>query len=228
MALVQGAFPYDLNELLGGVVRVVLQPYDDAAIPDSPIDIFDQVAPYETNGDFADLGATTDDFTYGRALEVSGYEIQQVQGNVFEEVADSTRTVSVPMAQIGPAGLKIIEQQADDPELIAAALGSSAYDAVDIGTISDLQRYTIAFVARRNIGSGEVVEGVAGPKRGRFVVGVGYNVAVTADNVEMGIGKGTLASAQITFKFFPESSKVQGKEFGRWFFERAGEIDLTP
>lgn len=226
MALVHGAFPYDINNLLGGAVRVLLAPYVVGDIPASPLEAFDQVSPYDANTPFVDLGGTKEDFSYGRNIDVSGYQIQQLQGNVIEEVTDATRTIKVSMAEIGAKGLEIIEQSAA-PEDIAAATLTSAYEKVSFGTISDLKRYIAVFVARRSQASGLVLEGAGGLKRGRFVVGVGYNVAISADNVEVGIGKGNLAAAQVTFKFFPEPSFDQGEEFGGWFFEKAGTIALT-
>lgn len=223
MALVAGAFPYDVNTLLGGAVRVLIAPYDAGDIPAIPSDVFLQESPYTAVDPFVDLGATKEAFSYSRNIEVSGFEIQQVQGNVLEEISDSTRTITVSMAALDDVGMALIEQN-DVSSDITAVAGSSAYDKLEFGTITDLDRYIIAFVARRSQASGVVTESDTTTKRGRFVVGIGYNVAVTADNAELQMGKGELSAAQLTFKFFPESSLTSGKEFGMWLFEQAGAI----
>lgn len=229
MALTAGAFPYDVNNLLGGSVRVLLQDFDDATpAPDNPVDIFGQRSPYAAKTDWTDIGATKEAFQYGRSIDVGGYQIQQVQGNIIEEITNVARTVQVSVAEISPEGLAIIEQQPDIDDVAAvnaaAAAGSSAWKALGFGTISDLRRYRVAFVARRSQASGLVHEGVGDAGRGRFVVGVGYNVAVSADNVQLGLAKGELAAATLTFAFFPDPDGVEGKEYGTWFFEEAGTI----
>lgn len=223
MALSTGAFPYDINNLLGGAARVLITPFSGSTVPTSPADVFAQVSPYAAKAPWVDIGATKDAFQYGRNIAVGGYEIQQVQGNVIEEITSVARTVQVSLAEIGPAGLELIEQQ-PTTAAIAAAAGSSAYTALPFGTISDLERYRVAFVARRSQASGLVVEGAGGLSRGRFVVGVGYNVAVSADNVQLGLAKGELSAAQVTFAFFPDPTETSGEEYGSWYDEADGTI----
>lgn len=223
--LVAGQFPYDLNNLAGGAVRALIAPYTPATVPDVPSKGFAQVSPYGAKAPFFDLGATKEAFQYARGIEVGGYQIQQVQGNVIEEITNVTRTARVSMAEIGPQGLSLIEQHPaiDD---VAAVAGSSAYKKLAFGSISDLQRYHVIFYARRSLASGVVQEGAAAGarKRGRLLVGIGYNCAISADNVDLGFSKGDLAAAQVTFKFFPEPSLPQGEEYGGWFDEAAGII----
>lgn len=225
MPLTTGPFPYDINNLLGGAARVLLVPYADAPVPVDPSDIFAQVSPYVAVDPWTDMGATREAFQYGRSIDVGGYQIQQVQGNVIEEITNVARTVQVSMAEIGPEGLKIIEQQ-PSTEAVAAAAGQSAYTKLAFGTIADLQRYRVAFVARRSLAAGEVAEGAtAGAiRRGRYMVGVGYNVAISADNVQLQMARGELAAAQVTFSFFPEPTVTQGQEYGAWFDEAVGTI----
>jgi hypothetical protein len=224
-----GAFPYDITNLLGGAVRVlfgyVVAPSGGgtaAAIPTGPKDVFAQVNPYASTATWHDFGATSDNFSYSRGLAVEGWEIQQATGNVIDQVTDTNRSITVPMAELAPQALQIIEESAAITAQ-AAGVGVSAYDKVAFGSIDELTRYRIAFVSRRSKASG-VVQEPGGAQRGRFVVGVGYQCSISADDVSIEQGKGSLASASVTFNFFPDTTQPSGQEFGAWYFEKAGTI----
>ena len=95
MAVKQGAFPYDIDNLLGGAVRILFADLEEAsppAIPDSIDDVVAMSYPYAPKTGWLDLGATKESFTYSRGFETEGWEIQQEQGNVIEEVTSISRT----------------------------------------------------------------------------------------------------------------------------------------
>lgn len=174
---------------------------------------------HTANG-WRDFGATREAFNYGRNVAAQGQQIQQVSADVLEEVTDVQRTAAVSIAEIRPELLAIIEEGS------ISTAESETYDVVSFGTIHELTQYRIAFVARRNKQSGIVTETSTSKSRGRFVVGLGFRTQLSADNVQMGMAKGELASATVTFRFFPETSGVQteGTEFGQWFIERERTI----
>src|SRR5262245_38319560 len=101
MALVAGAFPYDIDNLLGGAVRILYAP-STQAIPSTGgiADVIEMVGPnYAAKTGWIDLGATKESFSYTRGFDVEGWEIQQTAGNVIEEISDITRSVSVSIAE---------------------------------------------------------------------------------------------------------------------------------
>jgi hypothetical protein len=224
MALVNHPFPFDITNLLSGAVSVIYAPVEDVDIPTRIEDVVSVVAPYDLEDGWAWLGATSESFTYTRGFETEGLEIQQVPGAIAEEVTDITRTVEVSMAEFSPFGFQLMEN-APTVATIAAAAGSSAQKKVAFGSFASIDRYRFAFLSRRPQAAGLVTE-PGGKKRGRFVLGVGYQVQMTADDVSMEQGKGALTAAGITFGLFPETTVPQpeGEDYGAWFMEDAGTI----
>jgi hypothetical protein len=224
VAEVTGTLPYDLNNLLGGAARVIVS--DDAvANPAIPVNIADVIAmtsPYAEKTGWRDLGATGDSADYSRDLTTSGWEIQQVSGSVFEEVTEVVRTFKAEVAEINPENLRILENSGA-ATTIAAAAGKSAQKRLKIGNFTQLTLRRCAFVAMRNPGSGIVTE-PGGVTRGRMVMYVAYQAALSADAAQLQIQKGELASVPVTFKFYPDGSQVSGEEYGSWFTEDAGTI----
>jgi hypothetical protein len=108
MALVTGAFPYDIDHLLGGAVRVLYAP-TSVAIPTGINSVIDMVSPYAAKTGWLEFGATKEAFSYSRAFEVQGYEIQQLAGNVLEEISSITRQVTLSAAEIRKEVLAIME-----------------------------------------------------------------------------------------------------------------------
>lgn len=224
MALVNHPFPYDITNLLSGAVSVIYGDPAEVDIPTRIEDVVDVVAPYDLTTGWNWLGATSESFTYTRGFETEGLEIQQVPGAIAEEVTDITRTIEVSMAEFSPFGFQLMEN-APDVAAIAAAAGSSAQSRVGFGSFASIDRYRMAFLSRRPQAAGLVTE-PGGKKRGRFVLGVGYQVQMTADDVSMEQGKGALTAAGITFGLFPETTDAQeeGEDYGAWYLENAGTI----
>ncbi len=225
MAVVTGAFPYDLDNVLGGRARVVYAP-DTEAIPTSIADIIDMTSPYEVVGDWVDLGATRDSSSYSKSIESSGYEIQQATSAVLEEITEISRQMTVSIAEIAPENLLLLEE-AGAVGTVAAATLKGAQKQVKFGSFSDTTHYRMALIAQRSRSSGVVVEGAAPDERGRFVALCLYNVSLSADESEIEFDKGNLAAAPFTVTAFPEGGETGGEEYGSWFTEDAGTIALT-
>jgi hypothetical protein len=232
MALTGYPFPYDVDQLLGGAVRILYAPTTEP-IPTSIDDVIDMTDPYAPAGTWVDLGATRDSFSYSRGFDTSGYEIQQLAGNVIEEITDISRTIEVSFADFRPEHLAMIEGRASTVvESVAAVAGSSAQETVKFGSFSSLERYRFAFISRRPKQAGVVNEpsgtySAANGGRGRFFMGVAYEAQLSADEVSMEQAKGELTAAGVTFTLFPASGEASGEEYGAWFDETAGTINAV-
>ena len=223
MALTGHPFPYDLNNLLGGRVRVLFAPTSTSITLAGGIDdVIEVNGGYAAQSGWTDLGATKDSFSYSRGFDTAGWEIQQIQGNVIEEVTDITRSISVSVAEIKPEHLQLIEN-APSIATISAAAGRSAQKKIAFGAFSSITRYRFAFISQRSTASGVVTES-SSATRGRFVMGVAYEAQISADEVEFEQTKGELSAATVTFTMFPASGQPSGQEFGAWFTEDAGTI----
>jgi hypothetical protein len=222
MPAVTGPFPYNIDNLLGGAARILRAPMTED-IPASIADVIDVEAPYAPLGDWEDVGATKESFTYGRGFETEGYEIQQVKGNVIEEVTDTTRTIEVSIAEFRPDLLSLIEGETIAPDATAVQAGENVQDRVRFGSIRSLNRYRWAFIARRDKASGIVTE-TGGATRGRLFMGVLYAAQLAADDIDLEMAKGALTAVGVSFTSFPESGQPDGGEYGAWFDERPGVI----
>jgi hypothetical protein len=224
MALSTGPFPYDISNLLGGAARI-LYAETTTAVPADIADVISMVSPYTAQTGWTDLGATRDAFSYSRGFDTEGYEIQQVAGNVIEELTDITRSIEVSFADFRAEHLKMIENapavDAIDPVPLA-----SAQKRVGFGSFSSVEQYRFAFVAMRPKQAGTVIE-PGGAERGRFFMGVANLAQIAADEVSFELDKGTLTAAGVTFTLFPDSSEASGEEYGAWFDETAGTISAT-
>jgi len=224
MALTTGAFPYDITNLLGGAVRILYADIDEP-VPATMTDVFLVESPYTAQTGWTDLGATPHSFTYTRGFDVEGWEIQQLAGNVIEEVTDLTRTIEVSFADLRPEHLAMIENQSAAVEDVTAVASASAQKVVRFGSFQSFTRYRFAFVSRRPLAAGAVTESApSGAVRGRFFMGVAYQAQIAADEAEFEQNKGELTAAGVTFTLFPDSDEDQGEEYGAWFDEVAGTI----
>lgn len=216
-------FPWDDQELLAGRTRVLRAPMTEP-IPTGIHSIIDMESPYDPVGTWEDFGAAREGASYSRGIESSGYEIQQVSGEIFEEITQVNRSVAFSIAEMKPEHFQIIEE-GTDPTAVAAAAGRSAQTAVKFGSITDLTRYRIAFIAQRLKPSGLVIEsGVGALERGRLVCGVLLSASISADATEIPLEKGALVHAPVTFNGFPIPGQPDGEETGIWLTEAAGTI----
>lgn len=225
MALTGAPFPYDITNLLGGAVRILYGAVGGAtpaAIPTSMDDVFDMETPYAAVAPWVDLGATKESFTYTRGFDTSGYEIQQVAGNVIEEITDISRSIEISFADFRPEHLQMIEN-APAVANVAAVAGSGAQKRVAYGSFSSPVQYRFAFVSMRPRQAG-IVEESGGKERGRFFMGIANLAQVAADEISFEQAKGELTGAGVTFTMFPESGQPTGEEYGAWYDETAGTI----
>lgn len=221
MALTGFPFPYDLNNLLSGAVRVLRAPSTEP-VPTDEADIFAPVSPYAPAGTWEDVGATRENFGYSRGFDTEGLEIQQVAGNILEEITDISRSINFSQAEWSPKHFQAME---GSPAIatIAAATGMPAQKRVAFGSFSSLSRERFAFVSMRPRASGVVTE-PGGLTRGRFVVGIAYSAQMAADEISMEQGKGELTAVELSFTLFPEAGQPANQEWGAWILEESGTI----
>jgi len=225
MALTGAPFPYDIDQLLGGAVRILYGPAAGGTpvpVPTSIADVVGMVDPYTAKSPWIDLGATKESFTYSRSFDTSGYEIQQVAGNVIEEITDIERSIEVSFADFRPQHLQMIEN-APNVANVVAGTGVGAQKKIAFGSFSSPVQYRFAFIAMRPRQSGIVIE-PGGKERGRFFMGVAYLAQVAADEISFEQAKGELTGAGVTFAMFPQSGQPNGEEYGAWFDEQKGTI----
>jgi len=225
MALTGAPFPYDITNLLGGAVRILYGPAAGAtpvAVPADMSEVFDMEEPYAAVAPWVDLGATKESFTYNRGFDTSGYEIQQVAGNVIEEITDITRSIEISFADLRPEHLRMIENAPAVDDVVAVA-GASAQKRIGFGSFSSPVQYRFAFVSMRPRQAGVVTE-TTDKERGRFFMGVAYLAQVAADEISFEQAKGELTAAGVTFTMFPEAGQASGEEYGAWYDEQAGTI----
>lgn len=217
-----GLYPYNPQNLLGGKIRALVAPIDEP-LATSPADIFDQQGPnYDPNGDWQDFGATTDGTEYERELSSEGYEIEQSTAQVFEEITETNRAVSIPLGEFTPFALSLFEE--GESEAVGSGAGVSAYDKISFGNVDDLTPYRLALVAQRAKASGAVVTEADGTKRGAFVVVVFHRVTIAADSASIELAKGSLSSIPVALRTLPDPDAETGKEHGDWWLERTGTI----
>jgi hypothetical protein len=211
----------DITDLVSGAVRVLAAPITES-VPDGIEDVMLMESPYTLQGDWFDLGATTGPTTTSRGIESQGLSIEQRQGNVIEDVTDVSRGISLPLAGISPENLQIFEN-ASAIGTIAAASGVSAQKVIKFGSFSEATEYRVMLIGKRPKKAGLVNES-GSEVRGRLVARALYRVSLTADESSLSFGKGSLASADVSFKAFPEPGEDADEAHGAWFLEDAGTI----
>jgi hypothetical protein len=214
-------FPYDIGNLLGGVVRILFAPLT-VAIPTDISSVIDMVSPYAVKTGWIEVGATKESFSAEGGFDESGMEIQQTPDEVLEEMTAVTRTINVSFAELNPQNLQLIEG-APNIATIAAAAGKSAQKKVAFGSFSARKNYRWAWISRRSVDSGIVVE-PGGKERGRFFMGTGYRGKLSADSHTFEQNKGDLTAVGVGWKLSPEPGQAEGEEHGAYVDEQAGTI----
>lgn len=213
----------EITDLISGAARVLLAPIDEA-LPEGIEDIMLMESPYTLQGDWFDFGATTGPTETGRSIESEGLAIEQLQGNVVEDITDVSRSMKVPMAGISPENVQIFENASAIGTLTAAS-GVSAQKQVKFGSFSEATQYRAVIIGRRPKIGGLVTESSPSTTvRGRLVARVLYRVSLAADESTISIGKGSFASADVSFNAYPEPGEDTDESGGTWFFEAAGTI----
>lgn len=216
----------DIFELIGteanlvtGPIRALLAPFS-AEIP-TPDGVFDQVSPYAVVDPFFDLGLTDGGSSQEREISTTGFNVEQRTAQVLERIDEVNRTFTIPVAEITPEVLQIIEE-GGDPDLVEAGEEVGEYTSVGIGSIGSLTPYRLAFVAERDIALGGIVTEPSGEERGPFIVGI-YNLArLSANSATIEWSKENLASCEIEFSLSPDPAVTEPKErVGKVYFEEA-------
>jgi hypothetical protein len=220
MGIVDAGFT--ITDICKGPVRVLLAPADED-IPTNIIDIHAMKTPYGLAGDWFDLGATTGPSSYSRGIEAEGLSVEQVNGDITEDITDVTRGITIPMGGISAENIQIFENATAIGSVTAGA-NKSAQQSVKIGSFSETERYRVALVGVRPKDAGIVQEPSSGPARGRMVAHVLYNVGLSADEASISMGKGQLWGGDVSFKAYPEPGQAADVATGVWFFENAGTI----
>lgn len=221
MAQVTGAFPYDIDFLLGGRIRILVATdltTVTVPLPNGIASVIDVESPYTAKTGWVDIGATSESFTYTRGFDTEGWEIQQAQGNVIEEITSTSRSVGTSMAEFRQDILEIVENSSVTHDIVGAS-GVSTQKGVKYGSFKSLSRLRIAFIAQRSTASGIVTESDGTTKRGPFVMGIGYSTQISADDAEIEFDKGSLAAFSVGFTFFPQGGIAAGEEYGAWYYE---------
>jgi hypothetical protein len=214
------ALPYTLDNLAGAAARCLIAPAS-APLPAKLSDVFLQKDPYTPVSPWFDVGATAGPLQVGRNITVAGYTIEQSQTPLLEEPTEVQYTVQVPFAELRPEIVKLVNESPSSTAAAGTATDGSGVKT-PFGNIFDLTHYRIAFVVRRVKKQGQVLEGVAGLARGRFLVYCGYDCTMQGENVQTSFGKGQLSQAAVTFRLYPDDTvTTEGEEHGFWFDEDA-------
>lgn len=215
-------FPNDVSNLLDGPVRALRAPFATAR-PDDISDIINMVTPYAPKAGWIDFGATTDAAGYSRDMSSEEYTIEQETGAVLSKITETNRSMTLPIAEITPENMKLIEEGIQSA--IASGANTGAQVKVGFGSIESLTKHRIAFIAQRDPGFGDVVIEPGGGTRGPFVALVGYAVTLAAEGSSLEIAKGSLVNREVTFTLFPDSTVTDSREnTGAFLFETAGTI----
>lgn len=218
--------PYDISKLATGPIRVVYAPL--SVEPWTKLqDIHGLVDPYTVVEDVNDFGAAPEGegSSYSREFELEELGIEQTTSAILSEITDVNRSFSLPVAEIDPDNIKVVEGTEIDDEEVEAAANTSAQTVVPLGIVSELPEYRVALIAQRPRKSG-VVKEPEGKERGRLVAVILDRCTLAADSSEIEGSRGSLMSAPITFEAFPETEEEDPeKQHGRWVFEAAGTIE---
>jgi len=91
---------YKVNsaDIIGGPGRLVWAPYGTTA-PTKISDVMNTTSPYDLVGPWKDLGATTEGIEISRGFETEGFEVDQVLGEVDEDVTGWSHSLSTQLAE---------------------------------------------------------------------------------------------------------------------------------
>lgn len=222
-----GILPYDLGNLLKGPTPFIYGLASEVTVPANLADIFDPDDPkHPLETGWTHGGATTSGTQYSRQFSTAGFVIEQADGNVDEDITDVARSLTVPVGEITPEMLQILEQ-APNIDTVAKAKGRSAEKQIKVGSIETQETYRVVFLGRRLAGKGSDVTMSGGQVRGAFVAYCMLMAKIAGDQAAIQVGKGQLASAPLTFNAFPDDTQEPGEEHGIWIVEEPGTIEAA-
>lgn len=218
--------PWDGATLLKGPTPFIYALASEVAVPANIADVLDPDDPaHPLVEGWNHGGATIGGAQIGRQFSASGYQIDQVDGDVDKDM-DVARSSQITMGALTPEILQILEQ-APSIDTVAKAKGRSAEKHVPFGTVASLETYRIVFLGRRFKGKGADVTMSGGKVRGAFGGYLLYEAKISGDQSTIALAKGQLASAPLGFEAYPDNSQPEGEEHGRWFFEEPGTIEAA-
>lgn len=228
MTLTTGITPVDLANLMKGPTPFIYGLASEVTVPANLADIFDPDDPdHPLETGWSHGGATLGGSQYGRQFQTSALGgIEQITGNVDEDVQDTARSFTVPIGEISAELLQVLEQ-APAITTVAQAKGRSAEKQIKAGSIETLENYRVVFVGRRLVGKGADVKMSGGETRGAFVAACLLMAKITGDQAAIGVGRGQLSSASLTFQAYPDPTQPKGEEQIIWFLEQAGTIEAA-
>lgn len=229
-----GRTPYDQANAASGPARVVWAPIS-VAVPNTPVDIFQQVAnaqgEYPCKTGWNDFGLATDAPSYSTSRETGGLEYQQPKQELFKIVTSVQRQFTAQVAEIDSENLKLIENSTSTAAVAASAAAavigvkSAAWTKIFTGLYSDLTQIRIAMIAYRPPGAGVVTE--PGPpvvSRPPAIVRIIPICVLSADSSEFEFSTGDPTGVSVQFDIIPDPAQGTDKEHGWWALETAGAI----
>lgn len=213
-----------IHKLISGACVVAYADPDVAAVPTNIVDFIAIVGDPVINEDWNLWGATKGGSSYDTDVKSEELKIDQRTTAVFEDITDVGRIIKTAIAEMSTEHWKILEQS-PEIETIAAAAGKSEQKLVRSGSFTERDRWRIAFIAQRRKSQGLVVE-PGGATRGCYVVGGFYSASLSAGSSSTKFDVGALATRDVEFKAFPETTLAAepGQDIMFFFEEQPGTI----
>lgn len=229
-------FKYTIEDLIGSGARTLIAdsgftlPVAGGAPTIGVSDIIDptNAGDYAPKTNWTDIGSAREGqgSNYGRNITASEWRLEQSTAMVAQDITDVPRTLTVQIAEMNPANLKLFED-APGTRAIAAAAGTPAQTAVDFGSIESLSHYTVALLGQFRKGVGKDVTEADGTVRGAFLAVVLFSATISPTNTTFELQKGQLANVSLEFTGYPHQSVTDGtRAVGAWIQE-TGPQTLT-
>jgi len=218
MAMHGGRTPYDENGALVGPARCLYAP-TTVAVPTAMTDIIATAATsggeYPAATGWKDFGLAADAPSYTHSRDSEGITYQQPSGDLFQQISNITRSLTVQVAHIDDATLAVIENA-------AAATTVGAFKKVSVGLYADAPVWRVALISFRPAGVPAVVTDANAPGGSRppLVARVIPRSQITADETSSDFDRGTPVNFGVTFNAVSEPTAAAGAEHGFWLVEQ--------
>lgn len=220
-----GKTPWDASGALTGPGRVLFAENTVA----SPSDLWDVIPAENTDGEYppktgwVDFGLAANAPQYTTARTTAALTYQQPSVVLYEVVDTVTRTLSVDIAEITPANLRIVENSTIANEAVAAATHKSAGTKIPLGLYDSLTTYHIAMVSFRPSGADDTTEG-DGTIRPAACGLVFDTCRLSASSSAFAFDRGKPTDGTVEFTVYPTPGAATGTEHGYWFIETGSTI----
>jgi hypothetical protein len=221
--MAEAFFPYSKLNLITGPIRIVAAKRSAlSGLPVKPSDIIGQVSPYTLVSPYFNFGASVNPASYSSGDTQSDLTIEQDTAAVGTDVTEVNKSLQFNVAELTANSIAVLEQS-PGVETLAAVSGSSSFKRVPVGTYTDKDKYCVVFIGRRRKEAGLVTE-PGGATRGRMLIVLLYNAAITGDAKSAQFAKGALSGMDVTFQGYPDAAGASLKDLGDWWEEDAGTI----